>query len=148
MPPPNVPSFPRQSPYDPFTEPVHSAFAGWRQPSSDTSMPDFPSTRSSSFRQPSDPMKLCAGNTPLVAPFLDMETAGAYESLIQSLQPRAPANTPQDETGTPGLVATERKLSRQVMAEAASSKFQYQVEHSYTKQFKQSNRKVPLSVRL
>jgi hypothetical protein len=53
-----------------------------------------------------------------------METAGAFESLIQSLQPRAPANTPQDEAGTPGMVATERKLSHQVMAEAGQSKFQ------------------------
>lgn len=45
--PPEVPLFPRQTTYDPFTEPVHAAFRGWRQASSDVSMPDCsdPSTR-------------------------------------------------------------------------------------------------------
>jgi hypothetical protein len=45
MPPPA-----RQYTYDPFTEPVHAAFRGWRQASTDLSMPDCPdpSTRSNS----------------------------------------------------------------------------------------------------
>jgi hypothetical protein len=136
--PPNVPSFPRQSPYDPFTEPVNSAFTGWRQPSSNTSMADFSSTRSSSIRQPSDPMKLCSGNT---TPSIDMETASAYESLIQSLQPRAPTNTPQNKADTPGMVTTERKPSDQVMAEATPSEFQLRVEqcNCYTHILSNSN---------
>jgi hypothetical protein len=69
-------------------------------------------------------MKLCTGNTPPAHPFLDIETAGAFESLIQSLLPRAPANTPQDEAGAPVMVATERKLSHQMAAEASQSKFE------------------------
>lgn len=48
--PPTVPVLPRQHNYDPFTEPVHAAFRGWRQTSTDLSMPDCsdPSTRSNS----------------------------------------------------------------------------------------------------
>jgi hypothetical protein len=47
---PPVPLFPLQANNDPFTEPVHAAFRGWRQASSDVSMQDFSesSTRTNS----------------------------------------------------------------------------------------------------
>lgn len=51
MPPPPIPTlFPRPLSNDPFTEPVHAAFRGWRQASSDVSMQDYSdlSTRTNS----------------------------------------------------------------------------------------------------
>ncbi|KAE9381698.1 hypothetical protein N431DRAFT_539284 [Stipitochalara longipes BDJ] len=90
--PPAVPLFPRQHTFDPFTEPVHAAFRGWRQASTDLSMPDCsdPSTRSNS-RNVSDPMQ--------ISQTLDhqFESMPAYDELCEALMPSAPANTPQNE---------------------------------------------------
>ncbi|TVY40980.1 hypothetical protein LOCC1_G003560 [Lachnellula occidentalis] len=101
---PPPPSFPRQAAFDPFTEPVHSAFTGWRQPSSDVSMGDYSSsnTRASASRNVSDPMILAEKQD---RRFESMQMAGAFESICEALSappmPAAPVNTPQNGADTP-----------------------------------------------
>ncbi|KAF4635188.1 hypothetical protein G7Y89_g2914 [Cudoniella acicularis] len=100
--PQNGPVFPRQPTFDPFTDPTNSAFTGWRQVSSsaDVSMPDYASnSRSNSSRQVTDPMSISAIETQ-DRRFENMQMAGAYESLCESLIPSVPVNTPQN-IGTP-----------------------------------------------
>ncbi|TVY90248.1 hypothetical protein LAWI1_G002499 [Lachnellula willkommii] len=101
---PPPPNFPRQAAFDPFTEPVHSAFTGWRQPSSDVSMGDYSSsnTRNSASRNVSDPMILAEKQD---RRFESMQMAGAYESICEALSappmPAPPVNTPQNGADTP-----------------------------------------------
>lgn len=93
--PPAVPIFPRQTNYDPFTEPVHAAFRGWRQSSTDTSMPDYsdPSSRANSTRNISDPMQISQMLT----------HSKSYDALIDAFNPSAPVNTPQNEVASPAV---------------------------------------------
>jgi hypothetical protein len=101
MPPPATNLFQRHPPtFDPFTEPVHSAFTHWRQASSaDVSMPDYGnSTKATSSRQVSDPMQIVE---PMDRRYESMPMAGAYESLCEALIPSAPANTPQNGGASP-----------------------------------------------
>lgn len=96
--PPTIPPFHRQSHYDPFTEPVHAAFAGWRHSSADVSMPDYSSSnsRTTSVRQPSDPMIITEKQDRHNVP---TEEPDAHEYLYDGVRnlPSAPANTPQNE---------------------------------------------------
>ncbi|TVY37946.1 hypothetical protein LSUB1_G003161 [Lachnellula subtilissima] len=99
---PPPPNFPRQTTFDPFTETVHSAFTGWRQPSSDVSMGDYSSsnTRASASRNVSDPMILTEKQD---RRFESLQMAGAYESICEALSapmPAAPVNTPQNGADT------------------------------------------------
>ncbi|PMD51800.1 uncharacterized protein K444DRAFT_647793 [Hyaloscypha bicolor E] len=100
--PPAVPAFPRQPSYDPFTESVHVAFRGWRQASSDTSMPDFsdPSTRSNS-RNVSDPMQ--------ISQTLDrrFEPNPVFDELCEVMMPSAPVNTLQNEAVAPKCITVK-----------------------------------------
>jgi hypothetical protein len=99
--PPPPPNFPRQPAFDPFTEPVRSGFAGWRQPSSaDVSMPDYSSsnTRASASRNITDPMILAEKQD---RRFESMQIPGAYESIWEALMPAVPVNTPQNGADTP-----------------------------------------------
>jgi hypothetical protein len=108
--PPAVPSFPRQPTFDPFTESVHAAFRGWRQPSSDVSMPDYsdPSTQANTSRNVSDPMQI---SQTLDRRFESIHQSGAYDALCEALMPSAPVNTPQNEAVSPAVDAVASKPS-------------------------------------
>jgi hypothetical protein len=97
-----VPSngYPRQPNQDPFIEP-RGPFSGWRQISSDVSMPDYSSSSSASFhaasRNASEPMQISERGD---RGFESIQMAGAFDSLCEALIPSAPTNTPQN-TATP-----------------------------------------------
>jgi hypothetical protein len=119
--PPAVPTFPRQPNYDPFTDPVHAAFRGWRQPSSDVSMPDYsdPSTRANTSRNVSDPMQI---SQTIDCRFESMPNPGAYDALCEALMPSAPVNTPQNEVASPDVDATSPEPSIIVAPQPSTGK--------------------------
>jgi len=118
--PPKVPVFPRHPTFDPFTEPVHTAFQGLRQPSSaDVSMHDYSnsSTRASSSHHVTDPMLISERPEHR---FESMQMAGAFESICEALMPSAPVNTPQNGEDTPVSMVVARKPSTKRATEFVS----------------------------
>lgn len=119
MAPPAAPIPPRQSTFDPFTEPVHAAFSGWRQTSGDVSMPDYSisNTRVASSRQFSDPMQMSSERS-----FQSLPAPDHYDVLLDAFNPRGPSvptNTPQTNTGSQGNTpADEVSLMDQETREA------------------------------
>ena len=105
--------FPRQQPYDPFTDQVHAAFNGWRQPSADVSMPDYSSssvhTRANS-RQVTDPMSVI-GTQDRRFESMGMPDSH-FDSLCEALMPSAPVNTPQNEEHSPSGMTLPPKQPR------------------------------------
>lgn len=95
--PPALPTFPSQQNFDPFTDPVRTAFRGWRQSSTDTSMPDYSdrSSRANSTRNISDPMQISQM----------LPHSKSYDALCEAFMPSVPANTPQN--ASPAVVAAE-----------------------------------------
>lgn len=86
---------PRQSNSDPFVDARGPAFNGWRQASSDVSMPDYSSSSAhTSVRNVSDPMNISEKGER--NNFQTLQTAGAYDQLCEALIPSAPANTPRN----------------------------------------------------
>jgi hypothetical protein len=87
--------FPRQVNSDPFVDTRGAAFSGWRQVSSDVSMPDYASSSSNhtASRNVSDPMQISEKGE---RGFQSLQMAGAYDQLCEALIPSAPANTPRN----------------------------------------------------
>ncbi|PMD25145.1 hypothetical protein NA56DRAFT_565658 [Hyaloscypha hepaticicola] len=108
LPPPIPTLFPRPLSNDPFTEPVHAAFRGWRQASSDVSMQDYsdPSTRTNSTslgRNVSEPIVQPRDRT--------LESMPGYNALCEALMPSAPDNKPQNELTSPAQCPTGRWIN-------------------------------------
>jgi hypothetical protein len=106
---PPLNNVPRQGNADPFIDTRGSAFAGWRQVSSDVSMPDYASSAShhTSVRNISDPMQISDKGD---RSFQSMQMAGAYDQLCEALIPSAPVNTPCN-AATPVAVPATRLSS-------------------------------------
>lgn len=86
---------PRQGNADPFVDARAPAFNGWRQASSDVSMPDYSTgSAQTSSRNVSDPMAISDKGER--STFQTLQTAGAYDQLCEALIPAAPANTPRN----------------------------------------------------
>jgi hypothetical protein len=120
--PPAVQTFPGQLNFDPFTEPVYAAFRGWRQPSSDVSMPDYsdPSTRANTSRNVSDPMQISQS---LDRQFESIHQSGGYDALCEALMPSAPVNTPQNEAASPTVDEVVPKPSITITPQPITSRW-------------------------
>jgi hypothetical protein len=85
--------FPRQATFDPFTEPVHSAYSSWRRArasSTDISMPDYSKTHTRESTQVSEPMV----TDRVEVQHRNIQMIGPYDTLCEALIPRVPDNTP------------------------------------------------------
>jgi hypothetical protein len=101
--PENIPTFPSHAIFDPFIEAEQTPMKSWRQPrqssTADVSMPDYSksNTRTNSSRHVTDPM-IVSDSEISDRRFESLQSAGAYESICEALEPSAPVNTPAEPT--------------------------------------------------
>lgn len=99
----SIPTFPSHAIFDPFIEAEQAPMKSWRQPrhssTADVSMPDYSksNTCTNSSRHVTDPM-VVSDSEILDRRFESLQSAGAYESICEALQPSAPVNTPAEPT--------------------------------------------------
>lgn len=93
--------------FDPFIETGEPPMKNWRHPrqtsTADVSMPDYSksNTGTNSSRHVTDPM-VVSDSEISDRRFESLQSAGAYESICEALQPSAPVNTPAEPTPEAG----------------------------------------------